>query len=415
MTNKPVAIVLGGTIPHKALIERLKKRGYYTILIDYFEAPPAAEAADKHIRESAMDEQIVLKIAEAERAQLVICTCLDQQIVVACSVAEKLNLPRPYDYETALAVTNKELMKKRMIDNNIPTSKYIVAGSYSDVENINLRMPIMVKPADCNGAAGVKRVDHLDDLKEAVEDALKWSRTSTAIVEEFVEGIEVSVYSYIQNQKANVLLTSQRFSVLGSKDECIKCFCSIAPADVSPKAYKNMQKISDQIAEAFHLENTPMFYQSIVSGDDVSVIEFAPRLGGGLCFRTIEENTGFDIIDASIDSYLSNDIKIEYTEPKYYYLTHQIHGYPCTFSHIEGLDQLIEDKTIDELYYHKSKGATISDDKSSGARIAAFLAKTKDKTELPVRAKKVIETVDVYDIDGNIKTIKDLYLTQEDL
>lgn len=32
----PVAIVLGGTNPHKALIENLKGRGYYTILVDYY-------------------------------------------------------------------------------------------------------------------------------------------------------------------------------------------------------------------------------------------------------------------------------------------------------------------------------------------------------------------------------------------
>ena len=37
--NKPVAIVLGGTYPHKYLINNLKLRGYYTILIDYYVFP----------------------------------------------------------------------------------------------------------------------------------------------------------------------------------------------------------------------------------------------------------------------------------------------------------------------------------------------------------------------------------------
>ena len=58
---KPVAIVLAGTPPHTALIENLKRRGYYTILIDYFENPPAKKAADEHVRESTLDQEKVLE------------------------------------------------------------------------------------------------------------------------------------------------------------------------------------------------------------------------------------------------------------------------------------------------------------------------------------------------------------------
>ena len=110
MSEKPVAIVLGGIVPHKNLLEKLKKRGYFTILIDYFENPPAAEAADLHLRESAMDKDAVLAAAKKYGAELVLCTCLDQQIGIACQVAEELGLPHPYSYEKALEVTNKEKM-----------------------------------------------------------------------------------------------------------------------------------------------------------------------------------------------------------------------------------------------------------------------------------------------------------------
>ena len=33
--NEKKAIVLGGTAPHAMLINKLKKRGYYVILVDY--------------------------------------------------------------------------------------------------------------------------------------------------------------------------------------------------------------------------------------------------------------------------------------------------------------------------------------------------------------------------------------------
>ena len=93
--NKPIAIVLGGTNPHKALIENLRTRGYYTLLIDYNENPPAKEIADNHIKFSTLDQEGVLSIAKSVNAELVISTCVDQANVTACYVGEKLELPIP--------------------------------------------------------------------------------------------------------------------------------------------------------------------------------------------------------------------------------------------------------------------------------------------------------------------------------
>ena len=42
-------IVLAGGSDQIALINELKKRGHYTVLVDYFENPPAKMYADKHI------------------------------------------------------------------------------------------------------------------------------------------------------------------------------------------------------------------------------------------------------------------------------------------------------------------------------------------------------------------------------
>ena len=78
MENNPVAIVLGGTVPHCYLIQLLKKRGYHTVLVDYTQNPPAKEFADEHIKESTLDRDAVLSIARKRDAQLVISTNVDQ-------------------------------------------------------------------------------------------------------------------------------------------------------------------------------------------------------------------------------------------------------------------------------------------------------------------------------------------------
>ena len=82
--EKQIALVLGGTVPHMELIRQLKERGYYTILIDYLDNPPAADVADEHIKESTLDEEKVLEIAKQRRASLVISGCVDQANISAC-------------------------------------------------------------------------------------------------------------------------------------------------------------------------------------------------------------------------------------------------------------------------------------------------------------------------------------------
>ena len=65
--GKKVAIVLGGTKPHVNLIENLKCRNYYTILIDYLKNSPGIDAADEFICESTLDVDKVLKLVGLEK------------------------------------------------------------------------------------------------------------------------------------------------------------------------------------------------------------------------------------------------------------------------------------------------------------------------------------------------------------
>ena len=56
--DKPVALVLGGTNPHIELIKQLKERGYYVVLVDYLDNPPAKKYADIHEQESFLRNYI---------------------------------------------------------------------------------------------------------------------------------------------------------------------------------------------------------------------------------------------------------------------------------------------------------------------------------------------------------------------
>ena len=89
---KKKAIVLGGTHDHIELLKNLKKRNFYTLLIDYNSNPPAKKYADKFFNESTLDKSVVLNIAKKESVKLVIATCVDQALLTMAYVSEKLNV-----------------------------------------------------------------------------------------------------------------------------------------------------------------------------------------------------------------------------------------------------------------------------------------------------------------------------------
>ena len=109
MNHPKTAIVLGGTVPHITLINKLKERGYYTILVDFLDSPPAKEYADEHIQESTLHKEKIVEIAKARGAEIVISTCVDQANSICCYVGEQLNLPHPFSYEVSLDVTDNPL------------------------------------------------------------------------------------------------------------------------------------------------------------------------------------------------------------------------------------------------------------------------------------------------------------------
>ena len=407
--NKEIAIVLGGTVPHCELIRQLQARGYYVLLIDYLPNPPAKAVADEHIQESTLDKDVVLKVALQRNASLVICGCVDQANITACYVMEKLNRRPPYSYDTALRITNKGEMKKTMLENGIPTSKYYYFDNSNDLERIDLKYPVIVKPADSNSANGVKKAQNIYELSKYLEDALRISRNHRAIVEEFVEGMEISAYCYIKDNKAKLLMAAERLSILDGEEEVIKCYSSVAPARIGNKAEIEAETIATKIAEAYKLNNTPLFFQGILCDDRISVIEFAPRVGGGSCFKTIKENTGFDVIDATINSWLGQSVCFDsWHYPKEVIVVNTVYGKDGIFDKIVGYQDLLETGEIEALYPIRSSGERIDNSRASSSRICFIVVKSESLLGVIEKIHHIYDEIDVISIEGNSLLRKDV-------
>lgn len=392
------AFVLGGTVPHIELINKLKSRGYHVTLIDYYDNPPAKAAADAHVKASTLDKEAVLKIAKDNNADLVISSCIDQANSIACYVAEQLNLPHPYSYAKSLDVTRKGLMKTIFKRNGIPTSDFYLIDKDSPRE-IKLPFPFVIKPTDANSSKGVYKINNNDEFYEKIDDSIRISREGKAIVEGFVAGTEIQVDCVVINHKAHVLMTSDKVAFDNGGRELQVTGFSV-PGICCERFSERLQEIAQGIADAFELDNTPFFYQAICDEKEVYVLEFAPRLPGGTRFETVKLISGFDFIESSIRSFLGEPIEGTIHVPKSKYVMRFLYMKPGVYDHIEGLDELLADGTINHYFPFVVKGKTIDSSMSSGNRICAIMTEGNTYAEAEGKEAEALKHLAVIDEHG---------------
>lgn len=407
INEKPVAVVLGGTAPHIELINQLKTRGYYVILVDYLDDPPAKKYADMHIKESTLNNDGVLEIAKENKADLVISACIDQANSTCCYVAEKLGLPHPYSFETSIDVTVKSRMKKLMMDNGVPTSWYQAAKDIGSIDWDKVSFPAVVKPVDCNSSKGVHKVEDIDEAKDFFAEALKLSRSGEAIIEGFVSGTEIQVDCFARDDDAKVILTRQKKQLSRDSKEELNSKGSVIPAHICEGKDDQLNSIATNIAKAFGLKNTPFFYQAIADDNgSIYVLEFAPRIGGGLSYYILKELAGFDAVHYVINSYLGIREKLTYKTVDHYYSTNLIYMNEGIFDHIVGFEEAVDNGFIKECFISKEKGTEISSDMRSGNRVGAFIVEADSPDKLIQKENEAYEIIDVIDADGKSKMRK---------
>lgn len=392
------ALVLCGGKPQIALIKELKKRGIFVILADGNEKTVAVPYADKFYKVSTLDIDGIEKVAITEKVDMILSVCADQMLLVAAQLSEKLNLPCYIDYETAKSVSSKEYMKKIFVEYGIPTAKYVVGDTVSHESIDDLVFPLIVKPVDCYSSRGVKKVENYEELVSAFEIAKDFSRTGTAIVEEFIDGPELSVDIYVRNGKVNILCI-RSLDKIPNSDKFIICRGNY-PAKISERARNQVQEVAQKMADAFGLKDTPMLIQMKINDEQIHILEFCARTGGGIKYRLIPKVSGFDVVKAVLDLTLGEKPHVELKKLDTYIVDEFLYCNPGVLDHTEGFEELLESGIIDHYEIYKPKGHLFGEVNSSGDRVAYFSVVADTEEELRRKHQIAGETVKALDANG---------------
>lgn len=393
------ALVLAGGIAQVELIKELKSRGYKVALADMNPQCVAAKHADDFFEVSAMDIEGIKSLAKEQRFDMVLTACADQILVAEVEVCAALGLRTYLDVETTHQVSDKHFMKEVFVKNGIPTSRYVVLESFEAETISGLNYPLVVKPVDAYSARGVRRCNNIEEVKEFLADAIQISRTKTAIVEEFVEGEELTVEAFVVNGKATVLcigcknkLKNGRFVLSGS----------LYPAGISAELTEEIKATTQKIADAFHLVDSPININMITDGKHGYVLEFCARTGGFVKYEITRIMSGFDPIKAIVDMHEGVEPKIgELKAENKYLMTCYLYCSEGVLDHYEGFEEMKEQGIISRYYLVRNKGHQFKGISSQGDRAAGFFVQDDDYDQLLAKYNTALKNLKVLDKEGN--------------
>jgi isopentenyl diphosphate isomerase/L-lactate dehydrogenase-like FMN-dependent dehydrogenase/biotin carboxylase len=200
---KKTIMVIGGGLLQVPVIQTAQKMGLRVIVTDYNPNALGMKYADIPIVMSTRDIEGSVRVAKKQHEITPISGVLtvgtDASATVA-AVANALNLPG-IKFEDAIAATNKIKMRTRFFEHGVPSPHFFPVWSLSDAKKACkvLGFPVVIKPSDNMGARGVVRIDNKNQIADAFAFAKSASPSGELIIEEFMEGHELSIDAVVFN------------------------------------------------------------------------------------------------------------------------------------------------------------------------------------------------------------------------
>lgn len=304
----PRLLILGGGTCQMHAFARAAERGNETVLFDYLPDPPAAALAGSHRRISTFDRLACLEEAARLNLDGAMTVGTDQPVFTCAWIAAKLGLPRLLSPATALAVTNKALMKRVLTKNAIPTARWFLAGKH-DLATLPLAGEVVIKPVDSQGQKGVIRAESVARAAAFFDESIAFSRRGKLLCEAFYPSEEVTVSAWVAGGHTHMLGVTDRVTFRDERHIGV-CAAHRYPSLAASGHEAAIADLTRRTATAFGIADGPLYIQFLIGEEGVILNELSSRIGGAFEDVFIPWLTGFDILGAVMDTALGGPVAV---------------------------------------------------------------------------------------------------------
>lgn len=299
-------MILGASILQLPAIQKAKKMGLNVIAVDMNpEAVGFKEAGITCEVISTIDTEKILEAAKRYKIDGIMTLASDMPMRSVAFVAKKLGLVGISE-QTALNATNKAVMRQCLKEHGVPIPEFYKVSSkeqYEDALSVfrNKGIRCIVKPADNSGSRGIELIADINNAQEtgtAYEYSKNNSRCGDVVVEEYMEGAEVSVETLSIGGECHVIQITDKlttgapfFVEMGHSEP------SMLPDEIK----KRIAEVARSAVNAIGITDGPSHTEIKVTQDGPKIVELGARLGGdNITTHLVPLSTGVDMVECCI-------------------------------------------------------------------------------------------------------------------
>ena len=271
--------MLGGGPAQQPAIAAARRLGVRTIVCD-------ADPARGDVPVSSEDTAAVTALLTSTAANGVIAPGTDWPVRVAAEAAAAAGVHHPVSVAAARLTTDKLAQRERLAEAGVPQPRWS-AGTPAG-------FPCVVKPTDRQGQRGIAVVRAATGLADALAAARAASRSGRAIVEELLDGPEVTVNGFSVDGRFSAIAITDREHF---PDVFGVCRRHVLPAARGAAA---AAPVAEAAVTALGIIDGPSYVQLVLAAGGPRVIEVAARLGGGFDSELIARTVGIDLAAAAV-------------------------------------------------------------------------------------------------------------------
>ncbi|MFQ5443256.1 MAG: alpha-hydroxy-acid oxidizing protein [Nitrospinales bacterium] len=375
--------MIGGGLFQVPAIKVAREMGLKVVVTDYDPQAPGMSMADYPIVVSTRNINLTVNAAKEFHYECplngVMTVGTDASQTVA-AVANALNLPG-IPFEVAERATDKIKMRRCLREQGVPVPDFRAVWTLEEAKDAiqAMSLPLVIKPCDNMGARGVRRISHREDLIPAFNEAKENSISGNLIIEEFMEGPELSL---------DALIFDNKIVITGVADRIIDGFpYFVERGHTLPSVLPDEQQ--NQAIDVFKAGIRALGINIGAAKGDIKVTpqgakigEIAARLSGGwMSAYTYPLATGVNLYKAAVQIALGE--KPDDLKPRLAYVSAEraIIPSPGKILSIKGVEEARKIKGVKEVIFMKEVGDPVAELKSNIGKTAYVITTAKTHEE----------------------------------
>lgn len=299
-------VIIGANDFQNQLILKAKSLKYETHVFAWRDDAVGEKNADFFYPISIIEKDKILEKCREIKPVGVCSIGSDLASITVNYVAEKLGLPcNPTSI--LLQCTNKYKMRETLMRGGMETPKFTKVASGEKANIDGFHFPLIVKPTDRSGSRGVTKIFNVDELSEAIENAIKSSFDRQAIVEEFIGGDEYSCECISHNKEHHFLAFTKKYTT--GPPSFIET-AHYEPSDINQDKQDFVKQRVFKALSVLGIENGASHTEfKLDRMGNFHIIEVGARMGGD-CIGSdlVYLSTGYDFVKMVIDVACGNNL-----------------------------------------------------------------------------------------------------------